>query len=538
MTGLRRYMIISDLLMVAMLLLLACGLRLRVAGDVLWVDELHTSWCVAGELQQVAPRAVQGNQSPLYFWLVWFVVQVTGQNALGLRAISLLASAGSVAVAGWLAWFYTRSRPAVFVLMLLAAVDLDFIFYATEARPYAVVQFVSLLHVLALSALLGRAPSEDKIASPLRVAAFAAMTALTGIAMFYLHYTAALLLVGEAVAVSVLLLCAMADARQRWAALLTVGVVVAGGCALSAPQLLDIASRRTNWAMFIPYARPFAAVEILHVPLYAGIAAAIALPAFCLRCTPARWRPQKLRWLFSQVAGTGPTVPAAWWVIAVCWLVVPLALAYGCNNFDIARLWHYRYLLVVAAAPMVLGCLLCASAGSTFLQWTAALVVAAGGVYFNFPEPYKPAPAGGGYYLRNENWREAVQLVNHSRHNRKQPVLLYSGLIEADALLHDADNHALHAYTLFPLNGIYRLQHKHAVQSLATSKMGELPRNALRQLAAAGGCWLIVRGPPVTGDQVTGGVMAYLGGAAKWRIASRNYVGGVTVVRLEIIRKQ
>jgi 4-amino-4-deoxy-L-arabinose transferase-like glycosyltransferase len=73
------------------ILALGAFLRLWQAGESLWIDELHTSWVVSGKLSEVLPRAAMGNQSPLYFWGMWLLVQVTGQSEWTLRLPSLLA---------------------------------------------------------------------------------------------------------------------------------------------------------------------------------------------------------------------------------------------------------------------------------------------------------------------------------------------------------------------------------------------------------------------------------------------------------------
>ncbi len=514
----------------AVLLLVAAWLRLRVAGDVLWVDELHTSWTVAGELNDVTPRAVQGNQSPLYFWLVWAVTHVTGHNVLGLRALSIVASLGSVIAAGCLAWFYTRSRPAVYLLMLLVAVDVNFVFYATEARPYALAQFVALLHLLLLSLLVAREPSADPEQDFATHAQLAAAAAATALAMFYLHYTTALLLVAEGVAVVALMGFGLLHARRRWPALLAVALAVGIGCGLSAPQLLEIAARRSNWAMFIPRASRMALVELLNTGLYVGVAIAIAAPLMLLRGLPFEFLSR-----VPGLSGRGRRISFAWWIIAACWLVLPVGLAWCLNNFDVARLWHYRYLVTIALAPMLVACMLCASAGSNAMQWLAMLVLATTGVAYNVQQPYQQTQDGG-FYMRNEDWRGAVQVVNQSEHNRGQPVLLYSGLIEADALLEEEVSPQLREYTLFPLQAMYRLDKKHHLQSLPTTKMGALPPDTLSELQSSGGCWLMVRGSPETAAQVRQGVQSYLRGSC--RVAQRQHTGGVTVFRLETTGKR
>src|SRR5262245_35983851 len=80
-----------ELLCLALILGLAAFLRLWQAGESLWIDELHTSWVVSGRFSEVMPRAAMGNQSPLYFWWMWLLVQLTGQSEWTLRLPSLVA---------------------------------------------------------------------------------------------------------------------------------------------------------------------------------------------------------------------------------------------------------------------------------------------------------------------------------------------------------------------------------------------------------------------------------------------------------------
>ncbi|MEZ6075018.1 MAG: hypothetical protein R3C56_04880 [Pirellulaceae bacterium] len=48
------------------------------ATESLWLDELHTSWVVAGPWSDVASRARQGNQSPLFFWVLGGLTKTLG----------------------------------------------------------------------------------------------------------------------------------------------------------------------------------------------------------------------------------------------------------------------------------------------------------------------------------------------------------------------------------------------------------------------------------------------------------------------------
>jgi mannosyltransferase len=137
----------------ASLVIGALFLAVSSSLESLWIDELHTAWTVSGRWQDIASRAADGNQTPLYFWLV---AVLSGSEAveLRLRAISIVAwivSLGLVAKAilqsqsaatnpqeneaarkqrDELVWY------ALFAV-LLVVVDRIQWFYASEARPYA-----------------------------------------------------------------------------------------------------------------------------------------------------------------------------------------------------------------------------------------------------------------------------------------------------------------------------------------------------------------------------------------------------------------
>ena len=152
----------SHWLMLAGITALAGVLRLWQIHESLWVDELHTSWCVQGGFWQVSERAMAGNQSPLYFYLVWGVTRLLGESEFTLRLPSLLAG---IALPG-MTWLLVRqvwqdgdnqslereheqaswsARDwSALLAALLVAVDHASIFYSTEARPYACLKLLAV----------------------------------------------------------------------------------------------------------------------------------------------------------------------------------------------------------------------------------------------------------------------------------------------------------------------------------------------------------------------------------------------------------
>ena len=75
---------------------LAFWLRIVQVGESLWLDELHTAWVVADGTQQLVPRAAIGNQSPVYFALVWPFTKLAGMSEFWLRLPSVLAGVALV----------------------------------------------------------------------------------------------------------------------------------------------------------------------------------------------------------------------------------------------------------------------------------------------------------------------------------------------------------------------------------------------------------------------------------------------------------
>ena len=128
------------------------AVRLVVAGnDPLWIDELHTAWVVEGTLGEVADRAAAGNQSPLYFWIAWGICQLGGLNAWALRWPSLVC--GVLAMLGGMLWVrrLTSDPVAIGLTGALVACDPGLIFYSTEARPFAMLQLLGLIHVILIA---------------------------------------------------------------------------------------------------------------------------------------------------------------------------------------------------------------------------------------------------------------------------------------------------------------------------------------------------------------------------------------------------
>lgn len=482
---------------------LAFWLRIGQATESLWLDELHTSWVVADGVQPLVPRATIGNYSPAYFGLVWAVTKCVGSSELGLRLPSILAGTALVACVGLVVVRWTASWPAGLLAALLVAVDRHCLFYAQEARPYALVQLLGLLHVVLFAGLVHR----PRFA--LRVTWIA-----TGILLFYLHYTAALLFAAEVVyyaVVRVLSRFPLAGASgldlplagasglglpsriswagpfgYRWTQLVIDVTWLGLGLLPAIPHLREIAQRRQDWGSFVPARslwRIWEMAEMFPLDVYLLTPLAVLTLAW-ISTRMFRRRP---------AAGVSRgTRELRWLLLVLCWFLVPLTIAWVATARGYAPLFFRRYLMVAAVAP-ILGAAWCCTACPSAV-WRSVLAVTVVGLSIH----------GGGMVSqwrqdgrvvgdRNQDWRAAVRYVREQART-DTPVFVRSGLIEAERWYASPD--PLHReYCLLPVLGLYRLdQPRDGMFPLSVRPPAVLSADARLGVLACGQAWCLVQG--------------------------------------------
>lgn len=404
----------------------AAVLRVWQARESLWLDELHTAWACGGSLAEVASRAAIGNQSPLFFWLEWAVVQCLGQSELSLRLPSIVAGS-LLPVAVFLLADRWMQRGASLCAAALAAVGPNMIYVATEARPYALVQLLAVIHIYLTAAL---------IESPRPRLRLAWVVLAAG--LFYLHYTTALFLVAETVFLVVMGWLYPAQVTYRWRSLL-VDLLFLGLLGLPAVGHLSfIFQHRGNWEKFIQPLPPWAVFA--WWPLSVGsfyLLAAAASERF--RSRPSR------RDLLALDRGK------VLLILTLCWLFIPALIAWMLTATNVARLFFPRYLAPSAPAAMLLGAMAIELAPWAFSKrLLRGLVLAVSSIFILAHFCHDGRLIGD----RQDDWRSAVAWLNENRNDHDSPVLLMSGLIEADGLKtpHQA---MLDDYCLLPLTAIY-----------------------------------------------------------------------------------
>ena len=172
------------MLPLAGLTIIALALRLPSFGDSLWGDELSSNYVIngfgIGNVLEVTQSDQEGTP-PLFFLLTW-LTKGFGDTE-GLRVVSLLAGLAAIPVT-YLLGERTVGRPAGMVGAALVALSPFQIFYATEARAYALTMLCCLLAALTLVLAIESGRTRWWVAYSLSVAAAA-----------YTHYTAVFVLI-------------------------------------------------------------------------------------------------------------------------------------------------------------------------------------------------------------------------------------------------------------------------------------------------------------------------------------------------------
>ncbi|TAK30043.1 MAG: hypothetical protein EPO21_20045 [Chloroflexota bacterium] len=133
----QRNMQIRDAVVVSALLLLAFGLRVyRLDGQSLWHDEGLSLDLASQSVRTLLSTGSSLDHPPLYFLILHFWLRLVGSSDFSIRALSLFMSLPVVPLLYILARRWT-GRWAATATALLAAVSPLYLYYAQEARMYA-----------------------------------------------------------------------------------------------------------------------------------------------------------------------------------------------------------------------------------------------------------------------------------------------------------------------------------------------------------------------------------------------------------------
>jgi mannosyltransferase len=145
---------LSRLFLVSIALITVGGFLVRLPSfhDSLFGDEISTYFIVSGHSLSRVLRLVESNQEtspPLYFILAWATKGLLSSPAQSIRLVSLITGTAAIPLT-FLLGLWTVGRRAALVGATCVALSPYMIFYSTEARPFMLVLFFTLLSTLAL----------------------------------------------------------------------------------------------------------------------------------------------------------------------------------------------------------------------------------------------------------------------------------------------------------------------------------------------------------------------------------------------------
>ncbi len=139
------------------LLLAAAALRIYRLGEYsLWLDEAHTWLFTRADWGNfLTPLRLIGVHPPLYFFLDKLVASLVGDGEVGLRLLSVCADLASICLAACLGW-KSGGRAGMFTAAWFWAFNPLTLWYAQDARPYALASLLSMTALLLFLAARGQ----------------------------------------------------------------------------------------------------------------------------------------------------------------------------------------------------------------------------------------------------------------------------------------------------------------------------------------------------------------------------------------------
>ena len=281
--------------------LVAAAIRIACLGwTPLWTDELFTRFYPQMGLGYLWGEGFRAEPtSPLYYTVMALTERLFGSSVWAIRMPSVVGSLASVAVAWWLGReLFERPGAALLSALLLSLAPIN-VFYAAEARAYALQGAALGLALLGFARVLRGRPGLAMYAAGAVLAVWLHPTSIAAIVSFNLAALACARMIGRA-------------ALMRWIA---VNVAVGVACLPLVPALLwptgggaatDWIPALNRWSLETVLGETLAGPAIGRLAPFVAEGASVALVALlllppwrpgdggcssCSRwCRPWRWR--------------------------------------------------------------------------------------------------------------------------------------------------------------------------------------------------------------------------------------------------------
>ena len=519
----------SAIACILLIVIIGLGIFVRVSSSIepMWLDECHTAWTVDSDsLAGVVGKAADGNQPPLYFMLVWAVAQVFGLNESSLRLISLVSGSALMIVASLWARSLTNRWSAAVLVAALIAFDGQFIFYATEARSYALVQLIGLVQAIFFWRILSNESeqfqykletrtSESFITQWLPLLTTFAIWTLLSIAILYCHYTSVWLLVAEAVVVLVL---SIAD-RKFPIRFFCAGIAIIAAMVPACWNIATVFDRRENWSTVSSNGQLWTDIEpwlVNWILIPIGFAFAAWMIGFM--------RPSE-----TDSSGQQRTERVLWLWIVLWAIIGPVGIA-SAELFGVAPMALVRYSIVCWVAIAIFASLPL-KLSSPRVSWIVAGVILGSSFFSNWWTQelvsLKRLPV-----FRDEDWVSTAAVLAES--GSSEPIFQLADVIEdIDAI--SITDERFRDYLLFPIGGAKAVHGSEASQptiALPTWNI-QFTSEHLNLIRKAKGCWLIFRGDIDYAMIIPGELEQHLGTPIEFKIIPNEQM---THSRVHLIR--
>ena len=405
--------------------------------------------------------------------------------------------------------YWTHDPCCGLVAAACAAFDHRFIYFATEARPYALIQAVTLAQVFFFWRAAAQRSARDQW--------YATGAALI---LLHLHLTTSLLVLAEITYLALLRYVDPPETPVIRRDVATFLLLVAGSLPLLS-LAAHVVHRRDNWSQFIPIPTVLELITVFPVVLH------LLLPFGLMwgTCIVRRWQqPKSNRSAYGETGGAArdAQVSSDVWGWCLTWLALPLVSAWIVTRCDVARLFFPRYLMAASVAtPHLAGLAVACQPNRRARSYLAMFMILS-----VLLVPY--LRQGGLVPRRGQDWRGALKWVRTERESTA-PVLLHSGLIEtaeAESGTNGANSELL-SYLRFPLQTQYDCGAEPALQiPLVPSPDGPLRSNDASRVASATAWWLVSNGG---GDIVDAAIVQVDRRSPGWRIVERRKFGAIEV---------
>jgi len=459
--------------------------RATAAGDYLWLDEQHTAWAAKSGIADVAGRATDGNQTPLFFYASWAAIQCGGESALSVRLPSLVCGLALMAIVTLGVYRRTQCAASLLVVSVFFLLDYDTVFYASEARPYAMIQLLGLIQAtIFFEWINGVFNIAEQDTDQQQRTGLGIATAVLAAIIFYVHPTGMLLMVAELI--FVVGLC-LVRRQYPMAKLLTTAIVCA---ALILPGVMMISfvwQRRKNWSAVSDSNKVFDELATHTLVM-------ILIPLLFMLLD--RFLNKGNRTDEQGLAGSSRLL-----ALLACWAIVPSLLIYSLDVTGWLHLAIGRYAIVGAVAFPIFAAVAIAWIGSDLWRWIATILIVGWSAYTSAVPHYLSLGS-----FRHENWREVVRIINAE--DESLPVFLVANLIEDKAAESD-QSERFQLYLGFPLRGIPGVISPQRI--VPRPSQGKILSSAnLTSISEKGGGLVVVRDSAIYRDAIRLEILAAL----------------------------